>query len=95
MVNKDPDLDVCVMCNNTRLWHKNNSVRHPFSMVNGELHPPPPGPKIVEGPGIVKMSTPFDPVLRMVLINKGIITTDDLDAAEKIIKHLTDGVNGG
>lgn len=34
---------------------------------------------------------PSDPVLRMILVEKGLITTDDLDSAEKRLRAISGG----
>lgn len=37
---------------------------------------------------------PFDPVLRMALINKGVLTAEDLTSAENQIKAIGGALNG-
>lgn len=41
------------------------------------------------------MRFPFDPVLRMALVNKGVITPEDLTAAEAQIRAVTAEMLGG
>ena len=84
--------DVCAVCGQTRGWHTDNRPRHQFKSVNDGLMDSAPTPT---GRGIKHVTMPFDPVLRMALIDKGIITTDDLDAADAKIRHLTQGLDGG
>lgn len=43
----------------------------------------------------VGLQWPFDPVLRQALIDKGVITPDDLIEAEKKIRAVTSAVMGG
>jgi hypothetical protein len=88
--------DRCTSCGRTREWHRENTPRHAFTTDNGPLRAPVDRtPDIVNGRGIRPTSTPFDPVLRMALIDAGIITTDQLDAAEKKIRYLTGGLADG
>jgi hypothetical protein len=45
--------------------------------------------------GMRPVTSPFDPVLRMALIDAGIITVEQLDEAAKKIAVFTDQVTGG
>jgi hypothetical protein len=89
------------MCNNTYRWHLDNHPRHPFAELGGvsTFDLGSPGKRnddeSKEDSRVIPMTMPFDPVLRMVLIDKGVITVADLDAADAKIKHLTRGVSDG
>lgn len=86
----------CMTCGNSREWHQENKPIHPFN--NGEAgataflgarrdrdgktpqrgsETPPP------------VAFPFDPVLRQALIDKGVITADELRDAESKIRVVT------
>jgi hypothetical protein len=89
---------VCTTCGNTAQWHRINNPRHRFSSVNDGLNAFAPEDSTPDGEGtgrVVPMTMPFDPVLRMALIDKGVITVADLDAADAKIKHLTGGLTNG
>lgn len=45
--------------------------------------------------GWTQPTTPFDPVLRKALIDKGLISIDDLDRASREIQAFTQAVTGG
>jgi hypothetical protein len=93
MVNED---DTCASCGRTYGWHQANTPRHPFTTGEGPLRAPSERtPDIVSGRGIHRTATPFDPVLRMALIDGGILTPEMLEAAEKKIRFLTGGLSDG
>jgi hypothetical protein len=78
--------ELCTMCNRPEDGHL--GMRHPFT--------PPGVAQSLEGPektGSVKMAQapdmPFDPILRMALINKGVLTPDDLTEAERIVTAIS------
>jgi hypothetical protein len=77
--------ECCTTCGQTKTWHEENQPRHAF---NGPLGVAPQRPKTTVAPW------PFDPVLRQALITKGIITPDDLTAAEDQIRAVTAMVTG-
>lgn len=87
------ELDECRVCAHTRLWHDNNSPRHPFDDGSGAstawLKPrhardPQRGMNVPQR-GPERPSWPIDPVLRQALMDKGVLTPQDLrDAEEKI-----------
>ena len=90
--------DICYMCKNTREWHKNNYVRHPFSMTPTELRDTSRPDRRVQDisdvkiPDVVRTSMPFDPALRLALINAGVITTEQLSEAERTIAAVNNQV---
>lgn len=90
-----PSEDVCGACERSLDDHA--GMRHPFSPKGASTSWLKPqkdqlsqavnvtGPRM---PSPMQSVMPFDPVLRQALIAKGVITPDDLDAAEKIIRSL-------
>lgn len=94
-------IPVCATCSRPQNDHP---YRHPFN--NGELsgiaslgvmtnangdQVDAPTEDDVE---VVEMAWPFDPVLRQALVDKGIITADDLRDAERKIKDMSAIFNG-
>lgn len=85
------ELDRCKTCQQTRLWHDNNNPIHPFNdgqagatafLNRTHNRPGNDAPRRSEGPQVI----PSDPVLRIALINRGIITPADLAAAEEQLR---------
>lgn len=90
--------DRCHTCGQTRAWHHHNQPRHAFN--NGELPASDTfGKRLPDGTRVTPSATepvvvtespwPFDPVLRQALINKGLLTPEDLVAAERTIRAVT------
>lgn len=81
----DSRMTTCATCNNSgigdpRDWHH---YRHSY---RGTWQPlSSPQTPATSGVG-TPLRVPFDPVLRLALIRKGVITPDDLKAAEEEIK---------
>lgn len=74
--------DHCSICNQTEEWHKEHQPKHAFQAEGGRIEA-----AIYEQPGQPKPSRiPFDPVLRMALINKGVLTVDDITEAEQQLR---------
>lgn len=78
----ESDEPVCGVCHKPRSWHDKDSVRHQFD-VSGKL--------------MAKVATPDirsagasrgDPILRLLLIRKGIISVEEIENAEKELKAL-------
>lgn len=79
----------CSVCNQTLAWHEHHHPVHKFTTAGGALeletadnhrgHEQPssdsPAQRTLQG----------DPVLRLVLIQKGVISTDDLTATEAML----------
>lgn len=91
---------VCTTCGNTYQWHANADPKpqHPFNDGTrsvSEMF----GKKLPDGsrtkPGdvmqiqVMEQAWPFDPVLRQALIDKGLLTPDDLRNAESKIRAVT------
>lgn len=83
---------MCRTCRNSFEWHQENSSHHPYNsgetpvnnVFSKKKRPAQPGPSI-----------PFDPVLRQVLMDKGIITAEDILAAQnKLMAIMTATVQG-
>jgi hypothetical protein len=74
----------CQTCNH--LGPDGHNFRHPFTPLGG-MAPPlqTPADPTPTGTG-VPAPWPFDPVLRMALITKGVLTVDDLRKAEDTIR---------
>lgn len=88
MMDDDPQ---CRMCGQTRSWHQENGPRHQFTLPDGSTPLKAPD----EVPEMKRVDLPFDPVLRMALINAGVITTDQLRQAEKDFNAINGGSYGG
>lgn len=97
---------ICVVCNRTEDKHDSPDVRHVFTPEGIAVDASQFGPKrsdrtrggddtrrhVPTTYGAAQM--PFDPVLRQALVNKGIITPEDLDEASKQIQMFTQAVTG-
>lgn len=91
--------DRCSVCGNTRQWHKNNSPRHAFIEPGGNpeikvMGEPEPSTEDSPQRGIRPMRTPFDPILRQALIDKGVLTIQDLEEAERKVRFLSQDLGG-
>lgn len=92
----------CATCGRTYEWHQNNATRHKFDPGDDSV-PRIGGPvrrrgddkeRVIEVMPRVS-AFPFDPVLRQALIDKGVITADDLTEAEGKINAVTGQLLGG
>jgi hypothetical protein len=86
----DGPLMTCITCNNSgvgdpRQWHA--GYQHPFRGVGDTRRwNRPSEPASDEKPDVSMVTGPHDPVLRQALIDKGVLTPDDLrDAQAKIL----------
>lgn len=98
---KPSDDDICHTCGQTYLWHLKNAPRHLFSFeadstafLGPRRNRDPQrttqtSQRGAEGPQTVAAPWPFDPVLRQALINRGVITPEDLVTAEASIRAVT------
>jgi hypothetical protein len=98
-----PEIEVCGACGHGPNEHQ--GMRHPFSPKGAStswLKPQkvqPPESSLAGATMTPPRSSsfpatlPFDPVLRQALITKGVLTPDDLAAAETTIRAL--GLGGG
>lgn len=104
----DDPTETCVTCSNSGVsgtgWH--NEFRHPLKRRHGDAVPNVFAPKILgkpshqpqmeappSMPGVTPMAFPFDPVLRQALIDKGVLTPEDLTQAELKIRAVSGMVN--
>jgi hypothetical protein len=101
----DQPVILCEICKKPEIEH--SGVRHLFTppgmpvdtsqfarkRPNQVMQANTPG--VMPEMRMTTLSVPFDPVLRQALINKGIITPDDLMEAERMIAVLTAQVTGG
>jgi hypothetical protein len=84
------DLGPCRMCNQSHDWHQNNYSRHAYTPANapGELRDATSDRKAIRDDSdarITRSTVPFDPALRLCLIENGVITIQQLaDAEEKL-----------
>jgi hypothetical protein len=98
VMRQDPNA-ICKTCANPWLWHQNNETRHAFNdgtmptsetfgkkLPDGGGRTPPTG----AAPVVEEARWPFDPVLRQALIDRGVITPEDLTTAEATIRAVTD-----
>lgn len=88
--------DHCYFCGNTREWHKNNFARHRFSINHAELHDTSRDqkpPQTRSDAAITHTRTPFDPALRLALIEAGVITIQQLGDAEEKLRIVAKMVN--
>ena len=82
MSQNQSDEDVCQLCHSPRNDHQR---RHPFVGAGTDIGSAINNDKKNQGPAAVRIGSSGDPVLRMVLISKGLITLADLIAAEEEI----------
>lgn len=91
-------LQKCTICGHTRAWHEENRPHHqfdpdgsvPFKATFGarrDRERTIDAQRAPEGPS--EAAWPFDPVLRQALIDKGVLTPNDLVAAEQKIRAIT------
>lgn len=86
----------CSMCGVTAENHTGR--RHPFTPAGMPMDQSFLKKQDAQVPPVQQMpapAAPFDPVLRMALINKGLITPEDLTAAEKLVFTVSSGLWGG
>lgn len=83
----------CDICGHTQGWHDEHLTKHKFNGGASSLNEKPP--KITSesmppfNPQSVEQSPRLaDPVLRMALINAGVITVEQLDSAQRIFDIL-------
>lgn len=83
-MNESTRVALCQICNQTEEWHKLHGVKHAFSPDSTKFRLAEH--KITAEAVVNKL--PSDPVLRMVLIRKGIISVDDLAEVEKELRTV-------
>jgi len=91
--------DICKTCGQTWDWHQQHTdIRHPFNEGNRATSETF-GKRLPDGTRtnaddtasltVQEAPWPFDPVLRQALIDRGVITPDDLVNAERTIRAVT------
>ena len=97
--------DICHTCWKPHPWLDGTFPKHPFNDGRGTVSTAFMGPSRVRDPQsgvktpqrgsqgplttVVDAPWPFDPVLRQALIDKGILTPEDLHSAEEKIRAVT------
>ena len=87
--------DRCTTCGNDREWHEKNNPRHDFNDGTVSWKKTFKGTRGMERPVNTPPAFPFDPVLRQALIDKGVLTVEDIQEAEAKIRTITQAVMGG
>jgi hypothetical protein len=77
-----PSEQRCTVCKQTESWHREHRPAHAFQAVGSRLE----AAVYDESPTPQPMRAPFDPILRMLLIDKGLITVEELEEAERKLK---------
>lgn len=99
MESDDKDPEICQTCDNSRAWHQANKPVHPFNdgqagatafLGRRDQRREPGGQR---GSQMASMAArpayPIDPVLRQALVDKEILTPQDLRDAEEKIQMVT------
>jgi hypothetical protein len=81
--------DLCTICHRDKEAHK--SMRHTFSPFGQsstlfEKTPEAPSPPPDQPRSTVRLPSASDPILRMVLLRKGLITVADIEAVEQELR---------
>lgn len=78
------DTATCAICDRNFAWHREHRPRHLFKDVLGQDHSLEIEPAELDSKGVDKViqNLPTDPILRLALIDKGLLEPDDLQAAE-------------
>jgi hypothetical protein len=80
------------MCGHTRKWHQTWHPRHPFNALAGDLNKVIPKIIAEDAPPSPVVSSTFDPALRMALVNAGVITVEQIEEAERLMRVLQGGL---
>jgi hypothetical protein len=100
------DDEECQTCNKTYAWHLENNPMHPFNSgqtgataflgdrrARGDRSDGKTPQRGVQG--APRAAMPIDPVLRQALVDKGVLTPQDLRDAEEKIHAITGLFNQG
>lgn len=82
----------CRLCGNTKSWHDEYKPRHPFTPQDGASSPTLMN-ESESPPQMQQIDLPFDPILRLALVNARIITAEQLTQAEKDFRMINGGGN--
>ena len=94
---------ICRTCGNTESWHRDNDPHHPFVDKNSDqpdgLGPRKKKDKDQDGgkarsEAVVRQGFPSDPVLRVALVRKGILSMADIEAAELELREAAERGGG-
>jgi hypothetical protein len=92
MTTSEPPAVACRVCEETEAEH--DGKIHPFTRPGEELPRAMFARRRSEGEeGGIKL--PFDPVLRQVLLDRGVVTPEELKAAEQKVLAVVRGAMGG
>lgn len=92
---------VCTICAQPEGMHNGTSIRHTFTPPGVDVDTSQfarKRPKVadegddtpdVDSAPVTRVQTPMDPVLRTALIERGVISIEDLEAAERKVHALT------
>jgi hypothetical protein len=72
--------DLCGACGRTRQWHRDNHPHHQFVGDDGPLQ------AVEIKSETLQRVTSGDAVLRLALVKAGVLTDEDLDQAEKMLR---------
>lgn len=94
------DEAVCKTCSQTRAWHQEHHPRHQFNPGDVSFkeqfgQSAKQRKEDAEAKPQAPASYPIDPVLRQALVDAGVITPEQLDAARRKIEDMTKLFGGG
>jgi hypothetical protein len=82
--------ELCGMCHQTLKWHREHKPRHAFVGVGEPARLPHPTENTGPTPTVTNSGMKGDPVLRAVLLRKGMIHEEDLTQMEKVFETARD-----
>jgi hypothetical protein len=92
--------DCCIVCGTSRDGH-NDNIRHTFTPPGMRVDVSqfdrkrsiPRNPSVDERQQLLELpetiQAPLDPILRLALINKGVLTINDIESAERMFRGIT------
>jgi hypothetical protein len=85
------------MCGQSEEWHRTHFARHPYTPdgASNELRDTSGDRKAIQDVAdpVKRTTTPFDPVLRLALINAGVLTVEQIAAAEETIRVINNQIS--
>lgn len=90
----------CSVCGNDQVWHVQSGARHPYTPegVEWDMRTTNDRRKSTQAePGAAAVRLlhgPIDPVLRQALMDKGILTPEDLEEAERKVNLISQAFHG-
>lgn len=95
-------MPLCTVCRRSKSWHDENETVHPFTTRDGQggvlgetRTKAQDAPRASASSTPAVMRWPFDPVLRQALLDKGLLTVEDLERAENKIRTASMVMGGG